>query len=91
MNAIDGDFLHASTCEYMRACALYETETEYNVQLIETTNKLLMHMSGIRIFHASRLLHCNTVEPLIKDPPKKGQPLNNEHISGHQTYGCSVF
>ena len=35
----------------------------------------------------------HTVEPLIyiKDPPKKGQPLNNGHISGHQTYGCSVF
>ena len=33
----------------------------------------------------------HTVQPSIKDPPKKGQPLNNGHISGHQTNGCSVF
>ena len=31
----------------------------------------------------------STVEPPIKDPLKKEQPLNNGHISGHQTYGCS--
>ena len=32
-----------------------------------------------------------TVEPPIKDPPKKEQPLNNGHIPGNQTDGCSVI
>ena len=31
-----------------------------------------------------------TVKPPIKDPLKKGQPLNNGHISGHQNYACST-
>ena len=31
------------------------------------------------------------MEPPIKDPPKKGQPLNSGHISGNQTNGCSVI
>ena len=33
----------------------------------------------------------STVEPPIKDPPRKGQPPNNGHIAWHQTYGCSVI
>ena len=61
------------------------------LQHVEIPSYHKLHLLLKELFQFWEVKNKHTVEAPIKDPPKKGQPLNNGHISGHQTYGCSVF